>query len=145
MNTIKDEVYWVIENKILGVRKPINKHELSELKDINVAGIITLLDDQENHQLYTENNFNFLWLPIKGGTTPSDEQINLATDYIEKVWDQESAIAVHCSGGKKRTVTLIASVLIHQGHRFEEVMEKILKANPEIKLNENQLNFLKSL
>ncbi|HLW58184.1 MAG TPA: hypothetical protein VKY27_12390 [Bacteriovoracaceae bacterium] len=48
MKSIKDEVYWVIKDQILGVRKPSNQEEVKTLMKLGVGGIITLLDDTEN-------------------------------------------------------------------------------------------------
>lgn len=41
---------------------------------LGVGGIITLLDDTENHDLYEEVGIDFLWLPVKGGSVPNLKQ-----------------------------------------------------------------------
>lgn len=145
MSSIVDEVYWVIQDKVLGVRKPTNMKEVGELKDIPIGGLISLLDDEENHDLYNEAKLNFLWIPIKGGGCPTIDQITKAKSYMDSFWNNNEAVAVHCSGGRKRTATLIGGVLRLNGYDFQRVMDCISKANAEIKLKDDQVNFLKNL
>lgn len=145
MKTIKDEIYWVIKDQILGVRKPSNQEEVKALMELGVGGIITLLDDTENHDLYKEVGIDFLWLPVKGGSIPNLKQVEDAHAFALKIWENSKSIAVHCSGGKKRTATLIASILNKNNKSSEETLNIISKANPDIKLNEGQLQFIHQL
>lgn len=139
------EVYWVVENKILGMRRPISMSEVNELKSIGVGGIISLLDDRENHKLYEESEINFLWLPVKGGTSPDLSQVAEAVNYYKKLMDNGKSLAVHCSGGKKRTATLIASLLVKDGMSPSSAFDLINKANNLITLNDGQIQFVKDL
>jgi protein-tyrosine phosphatase len=145
MSRIKDDVYWVIEDRILGVRKPTTFEEVEELKRLNVSGIISLLDDTENHDLYTEAKIDFEWIPVKGGSVPSREQILNSLQFVQDKWSNNEAVAVHCTGGRKRTGTMIIAILILNGEKFEAAMEKLRSANPEVNLNEGQIDFLKNL
>lgn len=65
MSTILDDSYWVVENKVLGVRKPKNSKELQELSKINMGGIISLLDNEENLNLYKDYGVRFKWILLK--------------------------------------------------------------------------------
>ena len=69
-----EEMYWVIKDKLLGVRKPTSLEEVSQLKELGITGIISLLDDKENHELYKSTPIEFLWIPVKGGTAPIKQQ-----------------------------------------------------------------------
>lgn len=111
MSAIENEVYWVVKNKLLGVRKPASEEEVLNLKRLGVPGIITLLDDKENHKLYRKQGIDFLWTPIKGGSVPSLDQVKEGLEFAKKVWGDSKVLAIHCSGGKKRTATMIASIL----------------------------------
>lgn len=142
---IQDNAYWVLPEKLLGVRKPESIKEVQTLKDMGVTGIITLLDDHENHELYQSQEMSFLHIPIKGGTAPTKEDVFKSTEYFESLRKRNEALAIHCSGGKKRTGTLIVGILISQGFNFDQAMEKLNHANPEIKLSEVQMTFLRNL
>ena len=145
MECIKDEIYWVIKGQILGVRKPSNQEEVRALMELGVVGIISLLDDTENHDLYKEVGIDFLWLPVKGGSVPDHKQVEDAHAFALKIWENSKSLAIHCSGGKKRTATLIASILIKNNKSLEETLSMINKANPYVKLSEGQLQFIHQL
>jgi len=110
-----------------------------------MGGIITLLDDEENHELYIKNGIDFKWIPVKGEKSPSLEQVLKACEFAQITWDNSKALIVHCSGGRKRTATMIAAILIKNNKSVDEALQLIHEANPEIKLSEEQLHFLKEL
>lgn len=132
-----------------GMRKPTNDDEVQSLKKNGVVGIISMLDDTENHDLYQNNDMSFLWLAVKGGGAPSSEQVNKANEYITHQLSNSSAerqtVATHCNGGRKRTGTLLAGVMVLNGVDPEIAISKVETANPEIKLSEAQREFLTQL
>ena len=109
-----------------------------------MGGIISLLDDEENHTLYNDNKVDFCWIPVKGGKTPTLAQVDEAFIFAQKVWSQSRALVIHCSGGRKRTATLIASLLIKDKQTPTKTLELIQEANPAIKLNKEQIDFIQS-
>ena len=138
---IAENLWWVIPDKLAGVRKP-TAEELAELQGLGIGGIISLMDDSSNLELYEQANLPHLWLPIKGGTAPSREQIQQLQDYIDS---QDRAVAIHCTNGRRRTATVLAGYLINSGSSYDKAMEIILTANPEIDLRESQSSFLQDL
>lgn len=141
---IKDDSYWVVKDELLGVRKPTTLEEVAELKAMGVGGIISMLDDKENHELYAESPIDFQWTPVKGGSVPTDEQVAEAFAFAQKYWNDGKAIAIHCTGGKKRTGTLAVALLVKRGQTAEAGIAALAAANPEIALGEKQLAFLNS-
>lgn len=139
------ESYWVTPAKLLGMRKPADLEEVAELKAAGVGGIISLLDDRENLDMYGDSPIPFSWLPVKGGTTPTPEQVAEAGTFADTIHSQNKAIAVHCTGGRKRTGTLIAALLVRSGLSADAALAQVSKANPDITLSELQVNFLKEL
>ena len=71
---ITENLWWVIPGKLAGVRKPIAA-ELPELQKLGIGGIVSVMDDSSNLELYQKANLPHLWLPTKGGTPPSRAQI----------------------------------------------------------------------
>lgn len=154
-----NELWWAVPEKLAGMRKPTSVAEVNSLKP-QIAAIISLLDDEENHELYQESHMPFLWLPVAGGKTLSEEQVAQARSYYTEITQakeatqsqlakktdsmQTKAIAIHCSGGKKRTATAIAAILTEH-MTGDQALTVISQANPEIMLNDTQLEFVKSL
>ena len=138
---ITENLWWVIPGKLAGVRKP-TAEELPEFKKLGIGAIVSVMDDPSNLELYEQANLPHLWLPIKGGTAPSREQIQQLQDFIDS---QNHAVAIHCTNGKRRTATALAGYLINSGSSYDKAMEIILTANPEIDLRESPSSFLQDL
>jgi hypothetical protein len=45
--------------------------ELTELQAAGIGAIISVMDDPSNLDLYQRSDIPYLWLPTKGGTSPS--------------------------------------------------------------------------
>ncbi|MDJ0519607.1 MAG: dual specificity protein phosphatase family protein [Trichodesmium sp. MO_231.B1] len=138
---IAENLWWVIPGKLAGVRKP-TAEELSELQKLGIGAIVSVMDDPSNLELYEQANLPHLWLPIKGGTAPTLEQMQKLQDFIDS---QDSAVAIHCTSGRRRTGTVLAGYLINSGSSYDDALRSILIANPEIDLRESQSNFLRDL
>ena len=49
--------------------------ELTELQAAGIGAIVSVMDDPSNLDLYQQADIPYLWLPTKGGTQPSREQV----------------------------------------------------------------------
>lgn len=141
---IAENLWWVIPDKLAGVRKPLAE-ELPELQTLGIGSIVSVMDDPSNLEFYQQANLPHLWLPTKGGTPPSREQVQQLQDFIDAQNSQGNGVAIHCTSGRRRTGTAIAAYLIVSGLTYSDAMEKILSANPEIDLREAQSKFLQDL
>lgn len=141
---ITENLWWVIPGKLAGVRKPIAA-ELPELQKLGIGGIVSVMDDSSNLELYQKANLPHLWLPTKGGTPPSRAQIQQLQDFINTQNSQGNAVVIHCTSGRRRTGTAIAAYLISSGSSYDRAIKKILTANPEVELREAQSRFLQDL
>jgi protein-tyrosine phosphatase len=141
---IKENLWWVISGKLAGVRKPMAE-ELTELQAAGIGAIVSVMDDPSNLDLYQQANIPYLWLPIKGGTSPSREQIQELQTFVDSQNHLGHAAAVHCTSGRRRTGTILASYLISAGSSYEEAMQTIQNANPDVDLREAQTTFLRKL
>jgi atypical dual specificity phosphatase len=141
---ISENLWWVIPGKLAGVRKPIEK-ELTELQTASIKAIVSVMDDPSNLDLYQRANIPYLWLPIKGGTTPSQEQLQDLQNFVDNQNNLGNGVAIHCTNGRRRTGTMLASYLICSGSSYNDAIKTIGHANPEIELRETQHNFLQEL
>ncbi|WP_416672435.1 phosphatase domain-containing putative toxin [Egbenema bharatensis] len=144
LQPIAENLWWVIPGKLAGVRKP-TEAELSQLRAMGIGAIVSVMDDPGNLDLYQAANFPYRWLPTQGGTAPTSEQVRDFRVFAEQQIGSGHAIAVHCTSGRRRTGTLIASYLIATGSSYEDAVQQILSANPQVELREAQTTFLQNL
>ena len=141
---ISQNLWWVIPGKLAGVRKP-TAEELSELQSAGVGAIVSVMDDPSNLDLYKQADIPYRWLPTKGGTAPSEEQIQELQNFIEQQNQLGNGVAVHCTSGNRRTGTMLAAYLIQAGSSYDDAMQIIQAANPNAELREAQTNLLHDL
>lgn len=141
---ISENLWWIIPGKLAGVRKP-TPQEITELKAAGVKAIISVMDDPSNLDLYEQANIPHRWLPTKGGTAPSQEQIQELQNFVEQQNHLGHAVAVHCTSGNRRTGTMLAAYLISTGSAYEDAMQVIQTANPKVELRDAQTTFLRDL
>lgn len=141
---IQDNLWWVIPGKLAGVRKP-TPEEILDLQTAGIGAVVSVMDDPSNLDLYQQAGLPHLWLPTKGGTAPNTEQIQALQDFIEAQHCLGHAVAVHCTSGRRRTGTMLAAYLISQGSTYDQALQTLLKANPEVELRSAQIAFLQAL
>lgn len=141
---IVENLWWVVPNKLAGVRKPTVK-ELIELQTAGIEAIVSVFHDASNLDLYQQAGIPHLWIPIEVDAAPSQEQIQAFRDFVDNQNRLDRAVAVHCSTGRHRTGTILASYLIGAGFSYERAMRTILDADPDIELPKPQTVFLQKL
>ncbi|MCC5625820.1 dual specificity protein phosphatase family protein [Nostoc sp. CHAB 5715] len=141
---IRENLWWVIPGKLAGVRKP-TREELSQLQTAGIRAIVSVMDDPSNLDLYQQADIPHLWVPIKGGTAPSQEQLQELQNFIDSQNAIGNGVAVHCTSGRRRTGTILASYLIGAGSSYDDAIQTILTTNPDVELREAQIAFLREL
>ncbi|BAU14794.1 dual specificity protein phosphatase [Leptolyngbya sp. NIES-3755] len=141
---ISENLWWVLPNRLAGMRKP-TASEIADLKTLGIGAIVSVMDDPSNLDLYEQANLPYRWLPTKGGTAPSREQLQEFQAFVEQQNQQGIAVAVHCTSGNRRTGTLLAAYLIRSGAAVDNAIQKIVLANPKAELREAQIRFLQDL
>lgn len=141
---ISENLWWVIPGKLAGVRKP-TAEEIAELQSAGVGAIVSVMDDPANLDLYQAIGIDHLWLPIQGGSVPTEEQVQKLQRFVTEQNQQGYGVAVHCTNGKRRTGTMLAAFLIETGATFEDAMQTLKTEKPELDLRETQIDYLKSL
>jgi protein-tyrosine phosphatase len=56
-----------------------------------------------------------------------------------------ACVYVHCKGGFGRAATMAAGLLVAQGMAVDDAIEQVRQARPEMRLNEDQLAWLRSV
>lgn len=141
---IEKNLWWAIPGKLAGVRKPMAE-ELHELQSAGIGAIVSVMDDPANVDLYQRLDIPHLWLPTKGGTAPSPEQIQELQNFVSSQNQIGHAVAVHCTSGRRRTGTILAAYLVLTGLSYDEAMQTIQNANPDAELRAAQTTFLREL
>jgi len=110
--------------------------ELSELQSAGIGAIVSVIDDPSSLNLSQQVDIPHLWLPTRGGTAPSPEQIQELRKFVSSQNQFCHAVAVRCTIGRRRTGTMLAAYLILTGLPYKEAMQTVQEANPDAELRE---------
>ena len=141
---ITESLWWMIPGKLAGMRKP-EENELATLKALGIRAIVSVMDDPANLDLYESAEIPYHWAPTKGGTAPTQEQVEAFCTFAQAQIASGHEIAVHCSSGRRRTATFLGAYLILTGASYDQAVDAIALANPAVEMRPAQLDFLKSL
>jgi atypical dual specificity phosphatase len=141
---IEQNLWWVIPGELAGVRQP-QLEELTALQSAGIGSIVSVLADRTNLNVYKSMGIPHLWLPITGGMAPNREQVKEFQVFVGEQNSIDRGVAVHCTGGRHRTGTMLAAYLISIGSSYQSALQTILTANREADLESIQKIFLQSL
>jgi len=145
MNSIQQDLWWVILGKLGAVRKPSSAEEITILTANGVSCLVSVMDDAANLDLYEKANIPYHWLPTTGGKPPTVEQFQKFVEFVDMQNALSKSVVVHCSTGRRRSGTFLCGYLIVKGKTCEEAMTSVLQANPQVELRPEQITFLQTL
>jgi atypical dual specificity phosphatase len=131
---------WLIDGRVAGSDVPLTFSQYRWLLDQGIQTIVTVREKPLSSKWINRNitttkgssNLNYFHLKVKNKDVPSVEELDNMVDYINNQINNESRpVAVHCSGGKGRTGTMLAAYLIKVQHlSAREAIEQIRKVRP---------------
>lgn len=128
------DVNEIIPNLWLGnVKSSLNENFL---KKYNIQTIITILDDDNNNDIY-KNKFNkitILHIPIKNKDMCGKNFIEFyeyTNDFIKKSLSNNKGVLVHCKRGHHRSANIVGAYLIkYYNFDLNKAVEYIHKLRP---------------
>jgi len=117
-----------------------------EYQRFQEAGITHVVDLRE--EAPTDNaRLNSLGItrrhvPVSDRGPPSTEQLLEVAGWLGER-DQGVRLYVHCKGGFGRAATMSVGLLVLHGNALEEAVDQVRKARPEMRLNAEQLAWLR--
>jgi protein-tyrosine phosphatase len=124
---------------------------VEEFERLQQAGVTRVLDLREEHEDPTpgietlqELGISKMRVAVVNGSAPTLEQFDVAIDWLEGNED-DAALYVHCGGGFGRACTMAVGLLVHRGSSLDQALEQIRAARPEMRINDVQLEWLRSV
>jgi protein-tyrosine phosphatase len=112
------------------------------------AGVPHVIDLREEHEVDASRLDELpaarRHVPVANHAAPTHEQLQDLTAWIAEQ-DGQPTVYVHCQGGFGRASTMAIGLLVQQGISVEEAEQQVRTARPEIRLNDDQRAWLKSV
>lgn len=85
----------------------------------------------------------YIWLPVKKGMAPSNDQLQFGITVLEKFIALKKKVYIHCQNGHGRTSTLLAAYLIYKGKTLKAATGFIKSKRSSVHFNKIQLKSLR--
>ena len=123
----------------------------SDIEEMKENGVTAILDvtaefdglDWTAHQLDLE----YLNIPVLDHTSPTEDQLNTAINWIEQQIASGRKVVVHCALGRGRSVLTVAAYLLAKDSRLSviDALNTIQSVRSTARLNKHQLGSLKKI
>jgi protein-tyrosine phosphatase len=126
--------------------------EFQRLRD---AGVTHVMDLRQEAELSEQNSppppvrlqklgISRSQVPVANGSAPTLEQLAEARRWFDAQGDG-ATLYVHCGGGFGRACTMAVGLLVDRGASLDDAMGQVRDARPEMRINEEQLEWLRSV
>lgn len=139
--------HWLLKGRFggmprPGLLRPIDD-DLASIKRVGVSLVVTLTEEWEPPVAKMDAvGIQSLYVPIPDMQPPTVEQANSTCTAVAEHVSDESAVVFHCHGGRGRTGTLLAALLIWYSPNSEAAINQVKTANQSWIESTAQLNFL---
>lgn len=125
---------WIEKDRLAAMARPGKKRDLKEdlafLQEAGIDVLISLTEDPIPPEILEEFGMTGLHLPVKDFTPPTFNQIEHFLHTVEQTQERGQAIGVHCTAGKGRTGTMMATYFVQQGLSAEDAIAEIRRLRP---------------
>lgn len=131
---ITDRVY-------IGTNFCCDMHFAPELLERGVTYDLSLEEDRVDTPI---GGAAYLWLPIKDGQAPTEQQFAMGVSFIDAAVRTGRRVYVHCKNGHGRAPTMVAAYFIKTGMTVDGAIVLIAVHRPEMHINDTQLVALRA-
>jgi protein-tyrosine phosphatase len=121
-----------------------------EYERFSAAGITHVVDLREASEadadllLLEQLSIARLSVPVPNFGAPNREQLDEIAEWRDAP-DTDSVVYVHCGGGFGRAATMAVGLLLLEGLPLDRAIDQVRSVRPEIRINEDQLAWLRSV
>ena len=119
--------------------------DIDSLKDNGITAILDVTCEFDGLEWSsTQENINYLNIPVLDHRAPTSSQLNQAINWIAHHVKNDRRVVVHCALGRGRSVFVMAAYLLSQDKNADvhEVLAQIKETRATANLNKHQLRHL---
>lgn len=139
-------------NGWLQVGGALSPDEYQRFTDAGISHVVDLRQEQELTEAncpppagrLQELGITRSQMPVPNGSAPTTEQLDEVVQWFAAE-SGTSTLYVHCQGGFGRACAMAVGLLVERGIPLDEAVQQVREARPEMRLNDEQLAWLRSV
>ncbi len=130
LGLVIDRGAWLEEGRLLGCAYPRHEAAIAGLARQGISVLINLHERAHDPTRLARHGMEELHLPVADFTPPSPRQLDRGVAAIAEALATGRRVAVHCTGGRGRTGTLLACYLVHRGLDPDAAIARVREVRP---------------
>jgi protein-tyrosine phosphatase len=114
---------------------------------LRAAGVRCVLDLRQealdNAGVVNAAGLGYLRVPIAEGEAPSQDELRLATGWIDEHLGTDGPVLIHCREGRGRSATVAVAALVNFGMPLFEAYRITMRVRPQTSINDAQQEALR--
>ncbi|HET6574500.1 MAG TPA: dual specificity protein phosphatase family protein [Fimbriiglobus sp.] len=121
---------WIDQPLLAALAMPESADDLAWLRRHGLDVLLSLSEEPPSRRWINDAGLMGIHVPVVDFTAPTDRQIDLCLDAIARAHQSGMGVAVHCTGGKGRTGTILAAYLVTTGLTARAAIDRIRHLRP---------------
>jgi atypical dual specificity phosphatase len=121
---------WVDKPHLAALAQPEGADDLVWLRKNGIDVLITLTEDPLPRTWVNDAGLMAVHIPVPDMEAPTDRQLTLAIQTIERAKQSGMGVAVHCLAGKGRTGTVLAGYFVTLGMTAAKAIDTVRDLRP---------------
>ena len=132
-------------NEWLHLGGALSPDEYQRFRDAGITHVIDLReDDDADAERLQALGIARRHVPVPDRGPPTIAQLVEVAEWVDEE-DGSVAMYVHCKGGFGRAATMAVGLLVVDGVALDDAVERVRRARPEMRLNDEQLAWLRTV
>ncbi len=125
---------WVIDKQLAGMPVPGRSFPIEEdirfLAEKKVSLLVSLTEEPAPVDELEKKGIELLHMPVEDFHPPKQDQIHQFVEVAAAEIESGGRVGVHCTAGKGRTGTLLATYLVYTGMTAQEAIDEVRRLRP---------------
>jgi len=121
---------WIEKPRLAGLARPESAEDLVWLRTQGIDLLVSLTEDRLRRDWVNEAGLLIVHEPVVDMEAPTQEQLDRCISAIDRAFEKNMGVGVHCTAGLGRTGVVLACHLVSRGMSSDNALARIRRLRP---------------